>query len=48
MRGETEDFRIKVGEYHSSALSLNQLSVIEDEVTKEIQVEVPWHMIFNV
>ncbi|KAF0764561.1 uncharacterized protein FWK35_00003122 [Aphis craccivora] len=44
--GKTEDFRAGVREYHGSALSPNLFSLVIDKITKRIQGEVPWCMLF--
>jgi len=42
----TEDFNVGLGVHQGSALSPYLFFVVMDEVTKEIQDEVPWCMIF--
>jgi len=46
MRGETEGFRVRVNVHQWSVLSLYLFSVIMDEVTKELEGEVPRCMLF--
>lgn len=37
---------MKVGVHQGSALSLFEFIFVMDELTKEIQEEAPWHMMF--
>jgi hypothetical protein len=43
---DTNDFPINIGLYQGSALSPYLLSLVMDEVTRDIQGGVPWHMLF--
>jgi len=42
----TDDFNVGVGMYRGSALNPYLFFVVMNEVTKEIQGEVPWYMMF--
>jgi len=44
--GDTEYFLIDIGLYQSLALSPCLFIIIMDELTREIQDEVPWCMLF--
>jgi len=44
--GVAEDFNVGVVVHQGSALSHYLFSAVMDEVTKEIQGEVPWCMMF--
>jgi len=44
--GDTEYFRIDIGFPHGSALSPFLFTIIMDELTRQIQGEVPWCMLF--
>ena len=44
--GDTKYFPVKVGLHQESALSLFLFATILDAITKDIQDEVPWSMLF--
>lgn len=44
--GVTENFNVRAGVHQGSALSRYLFSVVMDEITKEIQDEIPWCMVF--
>ena len=44
--GDTEDFPIDIGLHQGSALSPFLFTVVMDELTREIQDEIPWCMLF--
>lgn len=44
--GDTNDFPIKIGLHQGSALSPYLFALVMDEVTREIQSDVPWCMLF--
>ena len=44
--GETSDFPINIGLHQGSALSPYIFALVMDEVTKDIQGEIPWCMLF--
>ena len=44
--GDTEYFPINIGLHQGSALSLFLFTIMMDELTREIQDEVPWCMLF--
>jgi len=44
--GDTEYFHIDIGLHQGSALSPFLFTIIMDELTREIQDEVPWCMLF--
>ena len=44
--GDTDDFPIKIGLHQESALSPYLFASVMDEVTKDIQVDIPWCMLF--
>ncbi|XP_052193027.1 uncharacterized protein LOC127801710 [Diospyros lotus] len=45
--GDTEPFKITIGLHQGSALSLYLFALVMDELTKDIQTEVPWCMLFT-
>ena len=45
-RGDTEPFKITMGLHQDSALSPYLFALVMDELTKHIQTEVPWCMLF--
>jgi hypothetical protein len=44
--GDTSDFPIKIGLHQGSALSPYLFALVMDEVTKDIQGDIPWCMLF--
>ena len=44
--GETNDFSITVGLHQGSALSSYLFALVMDELTRHMQDEVPWCMLF--
>ncbi|GJN32082.1 hypothetical protein PR202_gb20556 [Eleusine coracana subsp. coracana] len=44
--GDTNDFPIKIGLHQGSALSPYLFALVMDKVTREIQSDVPWCMLF--
>jgi hypothetical protein len=44
--GDTSDFPIKIGLHQGSALSPYLFALVMDEVTREIQGDIPWCMLF--
>jgi len=44
--GNTTDFSINIGLHQGSALSPYLFALVMDEVTKDIQGEIPWCMLF--
>jgi hypothetical protein len=44
--GDTNDFPINIGLYQGSALSPYLFSLMMDEVTRDIQGDIPWCMLF--
>ena len=44
--GDTKDFSIDIGLHQGSVLSPFLFTTIMDELTREIQNEVPWCMLF--
>jgi Reverse transcriptase (RNA-dependent DNA polymerase) len=43
--GESDTFPIKIGLYQWSALSLYIFTLVMDEITKDIQRDIPWCML---
>jgi hypothetical protein len=44
--GDTDDFPIKIGLHQGSALSPYLFTLVMDEVTGDIQGDIPWCMLF--
>jgi hypothetical protein len=44
--GDTNDFKINIGLHQGSALSPYLFALVMDEVTRDIQVGIPWCMLF--
>jgi hypothetical protein len=44
--GDTSDFPIKIGLHQGSALSPYLFALVMDEVTRDIQGDIPWCMLF--
>jgi len=44
--GDTDDFPIKIGLHQGSALSSYLFALVMDEVTRDIQGDIPWCMLF--
>ena len=44
--GDTSDFPIKIGLHQGSALSPYIFALVMDEVTRDIQGDIPWCMLF--
>ena len=44
--GETSEFSITIGLHQGSALSLYLFALVMDELTKHIQDDIPWCMLF--
>ena len=44
--GDTRDFPIKIGLHQGSALSPYLFALVMDEVTRDIQGDIPWCMLF--
>ena len=44
--GNTDYFPIKIGRHQGSALSLYLFALVMDEVTRDIQGDIPWCMLF--
>jgi hypothetical protein len=44
--GDTNDFPNKIGLHHGSALSLYLFDLVMDEVTRDIQGDISWCMLF--
>jgi len=47
LMGDTETLTIDIGLHQGSALSPFLLTIIMDELTKEIQDEIPWCILFD-
>jgi hypothetical protein len=45
--GETNDFPINIGLHQGSALSPYLFALVMDEVTRDIQCDIPWCMLFT-
>ena len=45
--GDTDDFPIRIGLHQGSALSPYLFALVIDEVTRDIQGDIPWCMIFH-
>jgi len=45
--GDTDDFPIKIGLHQGSALSPYLFALVMDEVTRDIQGDIPWCMLFT-
>ena len=45
--GDTDDFPIKIGLHQWSALSSSLFALMMDEVTRDIQGDIPWCMLFT-
>jgi Reverse transcriptase (RNA-dependent DNA polymerase) len=45
--GESDTFPIKIGLHQGSALSLYIFTLVMDEITKDIQENIPWCMLFT-
>jgi Reverse transcriptase (RNA-dependent DNA polymerase) len=45
--GESDTFSIKIELHQGSALSLYILTLVMDEITKDIQGDIPWCMLFT-
>jgi hypothetical protein len=44
--GDTSDFLIKIGLHQGSALSPYLFALVMDEITRDIQGDIPWCMLF--
>jgi hypothetical protein len=44
--GDTDDFPTKIGLHQGSALSPNLFDLVMDEVTRDIQGDISWCMLF--
>ena len=44
---DTDDFPIKIGLHQGSALSPYLFALMMDEVTRDIQGDIPWRMLFG-
>jgi hypothetical protein len=44
--GDTNDFPINIGLYQGSAMSTYLFALVMDEVTRDIQGDIPWCMLF--
>ena len=44
--GDTDDFSIRIGLHQGSALSPYLFALVMDEVTRDIQGDIPWYMLF--
>ena len=44
--GDSDDFPIKIGLHQGSALSPYLFALVMDEVTRDIQGDIPWCMLF--
>ena len=44
--GDTDDFPIRIGLHQGSALSPYLFALVMDEVTRDIQGDIPWCMLF--
>ena len=44
--GDTDDFSIRIGLHQGSALSPYLFALVMDEVTRNIQWDIPWCMLF--
>ena len=44
--GDTNDFPIKIGPHQGSTLSPYLFALVMDEVTRDIQGDIPWCMLF--
>ena len=44
--GDTDDFPISIGLHQGSALSLYRFALIMDEVTRGVQGDISWCMLF--
>ena len=45
--GDTDDFSIRIGLHQGSALSPYLFALVMDEVTRDIQGDIPWCMLFT-
>ena len=43
--GDTDDFSIKIGLHQRSALSLYLFTLVMDDITRDIQGDIPWCML---
>lgn len=45
--GKTKDFSMKIGLHHASSLNPYLFSLVLDELTRNIQDDAPWCMLFS-
>jgi hypothetical protein len=45
--GDTNDFSINIGLHQGSALSAYLFALVIDEVTRDIEGDIPWCMLFT-